>query len=245
MSGVRSVAGVDGWHSVEGLTWMTFSRARVLMANKAHSGLRRCIRTRRVGVRMVRAAHEVGVRRLAVEALPQSAEGVLGPIREMPVTASGYLAQPDVRSLIAAALELGWTLWAYGAAIPADADPADADPADADPAELLSLEFTNRREQEQAHNLCQILAAAPARPLLVWSGNSDAAKEANGAEVPIGHRFAALSATDPFVIDQTVTVDFTGRVQAVDRRVAGWPGPDARQLRRHRWSAPRPGTPRR
>jgi len=72
------------------------------------------------------------------------------------------------------------------------------------------LEFTNWREQEQAHNLCQILAEAPARPLLVWSGNSHAAKEANGAWVPMGHRFTALSATDPFVIDQTVTVDFTG-----------------------------------
>jgi hypothetical protein len=30
-----------------------------------------------------------------------------------------------MRALVATALQLGWTLWAYEAAIPADADPAE------------------------------------------------------------------------------------------------------------------------
>lgn len=203
---------MDGWYSVEELTRLAFFRAQVVMANEAHSGLRRCVRTREVGVRMIRAAHEAGVRRLALEALPHPAEGVLGPIREIPVTAGGYLAQPDMRSLMATALELGWTLWAYEADIPADADPA----------ELLSLEFTNRREQEQAHNLCRILAEDSSRSLLVWSGNSHAAKEATGPWVPMGHHFTELSGTDPFVIDQTVTVDFTGQSRPwIDQLLTG------------------------
>ena len=171
------------------------------MANEAHDGLARCVRTREVGVRMVRAAHEAGVRQLAMEALPHPAEGLLGPIRAIHVTAGGYLAQPDMRGLIATGLELGWTLWAYEAAIPADADPA----------ELLSLEFTNRREREQAQNPCGILAKAPGQPLLVWSGNSHAAKQANGEWIPMGQHFTELSGTSPFVIDQTATVDFPGQ----------------------------------
>jgi hypothetical protein len=59
---------MDGWCSVEELTQWGFAHAPVLMANEAHSGPRRCIRTRQVGIRMVRAAHEAGVRRLATEA---------------------------------------------------------------------------------------------------------------------------------------------------------------------------------
>ena len=194
-------AGVDGWHPVEELTRWAFSRGQVVMANEAHSGLARCIRTRKVGVRMIQAAHQAGVRRLAMEALPRPGDGLLPPVRAMPMTASGYLAQPDMRGLIATALELGWTLWSYEAAIPADADPA----------ELLSLEFTNRREREQAQNLCRILAEGPDQSLLVWSGNSHAAKQANGAWIPMGHHFTELSGTNPFVIDQTATVDFPGR----------------------------------
>jgi hypothetical protein len=192
---------VEGWHSVADLTRWAFSRAQVVMANEAHSGLARCIRTREVGTRIVRAAHEAGVRRLAMEALPHPAAGLLGPIQEIPAPAGGYLAQPDMRALIGTALELGWTLWAYEAAIPADADPA----------ELLGLEFRNRRELEQAQNLCSILAKAPSQPLLVWSGNSHAAKQATGEWIPMGYHFTRLSRASPFVIDQTPTVEFPSR----------------------------------
>jgi hypothetical protein len=61
---------VEGWQSVEELIGWGFAHAPVVMANEAHNGLACCIRTREVGVRMIRAAHEAGVRRLAMEALP-------------------------------------------------------------------------------------------------------------------------------------------------------------------------------
>jgi hypothetical protein len=77
--------------------------------------------------------------------------------------------------------------------------------------ELLSLEFTNWREREQAQNLCHLLAAAPAGPLLVWSGNGHASKEAVGEWIPMGRHFTALAGTSPFVIDQTVSIDWHGR----------------------------------
>jgi hypothetical protein len=123
------------------------------MANEAHHGLARCIRTRDVGVRMIAAAHQAGVRQLAMEALPRPEGGAAGPIRAAPPTAGGYLAQPDMFRLITTALERGWTLWAYEA----DIQPAE----DPDPAELLTMEFTNWREREQAQ--------APA-PLDAWAG---------------------------------------------------------------------------
>ena len=64
---------VEGWRSVEELIGWGFAYAPVVIANEAHSGLARCIRTRDVGVRMIRAAHKAGVRRLAMEALPWTA----------------------------------------------------------------------------------------------------------------------------------------------------------------------------
>jgi hypothetical protein len=42
---------VEGWCSVEDLTQSGFSHSLVVMANQAHNGLSRCIRTREVGVR--------------------------------------------------------------------------------------------------------------------------------------------------------------------------------------------------
>jgi hypothetical protein len=192
---------MDDWCSVEDLTRWAFAHSRVVMANEAHSGFTRCVRTREIGVRMIRAAHDAGVRRLAMEALPWPADGTPGPITALPAQAYGYLAQPDMRELITTALDLGWSLWAYEASI----DP------DADPGERPSLESTNRREREQAQNLCELLASAPADPLLVWCGNSHAMKTVSSEWVPMGHHFAAMSGTEQFVIDQTVTVDFSER----------------------------------
>ena len=194
---------MDGWSSVEELTRFGFGQAQVVMANEAHNRLERCIRTRDVGVRMIRAAHEAGVRRLAMEALPWPDNGSPGPIRTMPAGYGGYLAQPDMRRLITTALDLGWSLWAYEAEIEVAAD--------ADPAELLTLEFSNRRDYEQARNLCQVLATAPAEPLLVWTGGGHASKQPSHGWVTMGCHFPAMSGTSPFVIDQTVTIDFAGR----------------------------------
>ena len=138
-----------------------------------------------------------------MEALPWPARDVPGPIRAVPARTGGYLAQPDMRRLIAAALELGWSLWAYEAVFDMTAD--------TDPAERLSMEFTNWREREQAANLCQLTTAAPAEPLLVWCGNGHASKSIFGDWIPMGWHFRAMSGTDPFVIDQTVTVTFQGQ----------------------------------
>jgi len=177
------------------------------MANEARNGLARCIRTRDVGARMIRAAHQAGVRRLAMEALPWPAPDTPGPIVAIPPIPDrgGYLAQPDMRRLITAALELGWSLWAYEAVFDITAQ--------TDPAQTLSMEFTNWREREHAGNLCRVRAAAPAEPLLVWCGNGHACKQEDSDWVPMGWQFRALSGTDPFVIDQTVSVTFEGQPQ--------------------------------
>lgn len=190
------------WRSVEDLTRWGFAQAPVVMANEAHNGLARCVRTREIGVRIIAAAHTAGVRRLAMEALPAPSSSPPEPIRAIPPaeTARGYLAQPDMRAMIATALDLGWTLWAYEARVDASKDPA----------ELTSMAVTNWREREQAKNLCEIIAAAPRDPLLVWCGNGHALKSVAGEWVPMGHHFAATSGIQHFVIDQTVTVDFAG-----------------------------------
>jgi hypothetical protein len=50
---------------------------------------------------------------------------------------------------------------------------------------FLTMEFTNWREREQAANLCQLTAADPAEPLLVWCGNGHACKKKSNDWVPI------------------------------------------------------------
>jgi hypothetical protein len=191
---------VDGWRSVEELVQWGFAHAPVVMANEAHNGLAHCARTREVGVRMIRAAHEAGVRRLAMEALPWPGPDVPGPILEIPPASGGYLGQPDMRRLIATALDLGWSLWAYEAVFEVTGA--------ADPAKFRTMEFTNWREREQAANLCRLTAADPAEPLLVWCGNGHASKSQFGDWVPMGWHYRTMSGTEPFVIDQTVTVEF-------------------------------------
>ena len=193
---------MEGWRPVEDLVRWGFGHGRVVMANEAHSGLARCVRTREVGVRMIRAAHEAGVRRLAMEALPHRLGDTQGPILAMPPDSGGYLAQPEMRRLIGTALDLGWTLWAYEAAIEITPD-TDLD-------HLRSMEFTNWREREQAANLGRLLEAAPGEPVLVWCGNSHATKEECGEWVPMGWHFREMSGVDQFVIDQDVTVNFGG-----------------------------------
>jgi hypothetical protein len=170
------------------------------MANEAHNGLARCIRTREVGVRIIQAAHEAGVRRLAMEALPHRRGEPQGPILAVSPDSGGYLAQPEMRRLTGAALDLGWTLWAYEAVI-------DFTP-DTDWEHLRSMERINWREREQGANLSHLLEAAPGEPLLVWCGNGHATKEKSGDWVPMGWQFRDISGVDPFVIDQDVTVDF-------------------------------------
>jgi len=202
---VAAGGAVEGWQPVEELVRWGFGHAPVVMANEAHNGMARCVRTREVGMRMIRAAHEAGVRRLAMEALEWPAPGTQGPIRDISAAAGAYLVQPDMRQLVATALELGWSLWAYDAVVEITAD-TDWD-------KLRSMEFTNWREREQASNLGRLLVAAPGEPLLVWCGNGHAAKIKGDEWVPMGWRFRAMTGVDPFVIDQDVTVNFGGEPQ--------------------------------
>ena len=196
---------MEGWRPVEDLLRWGFGHAPVVMANEAHNGLARSVRTRQVGVRMVQAAHAAGVRRLAMEALHWPARDVPGPITTLPDARRGYLAQPEMRTLIGTALDLGWTLWAYEHQFDITAN--------TDPAHLRSMERTNWREREQATNLCRLLEAAPGEPMLVWCGNSHASKRKGEEWVPMGWHFREMSGVDQFVIDKDVTVAFHGEPQ--------------------------------
>ncbi len=51
---------MEGWRPVEDLVRWGFAHAPVVMANEAHSGLARSVRTWETGVRMVWAAHDAG-----------------------------------------------------------------------------------------------------------------------------------------------------------------------------------------
>ena len=193
---------MEGWCPVEDLVRWGFAHAPVVMANEAHNGLARCIRTREVGVRIIQAAHEAGVRRLAMEALPHRRGEPQEPVLAVSPDSGGYLVQPEMRRLTGTALDLGWTLWAYEAVI-------DFTP-DTDWEHLRSTEHTNWREREQAVNLCRLLEAAPGEPMLVWCGNSHASKVQHEEWVPMGWHFREMSGVDQFVIDQDVTVNFGG-----------------------------------
>jgi hypothetical protein len=169
------------------------------MMNEAHSGLKRCVRTRLLGARLLPVAHRAGVRRLAMEALIPGFAAEANEARQVPAVAGGYLAQPEMRELITVALDLGWQL------VPYEAD------FNHKPAGLrhLSVEETNWREDQQARNLCSALEKIPAdEGVLVWCGNHHLAKRVAGQWVPMRVRFGELSSEDAFVIDQTPTVKF-------------------------------------
>jgi hypothetical protein len=82
-----------------------------------------------------------------------------------------------------------------------------------DPAELLSLEYSNWRDREQARNLCRVLAASPGEPLLVWAGPGHIHRDETAGWVPMACHFPAMSGIEPFIIDQTVSIDFGGQPQ--------------------------------
>jgi hypothetical protein len=167
------------------------------MMNEAHHGLLRCPRTRRVGRAILPAAHAFGVRHLAMEALwSRELVAEANETRRLP-PAEGYLGQQELRELVQAALDLGWTLIAYEA----DLSSKPAGYAN------LSREETNRRELEQARNL---VAALPDGPLLVWCGNSHLLRQPLEDWRPMGWQFAELAGFPAFALDQTGTVDWPG-----------------------------------
>jgi hypothetical protein len=189
------------------VTWMTppeivaygFERSPVVMMNEAHSRMSRCARTRRTGREILPAAHEAGCRHIAMEALPNLDAGPTFGVTSLPKL--GYAGQPDMRELIHAALDLGWTLIAYeiGWLV---TPPAHRD----DP---LTWDATNHRELVQAENLVSAWHQINEAPMLVWCGNSHHAKRSAMEWTPMGVRFLELAGIEHFAIDQTQTISFT------------------------------------
>lgn len=168
------------------------------MMNEAHDGLTRCVRTRRLGARLLPVAHQAGVRWFAMEALFPSFADQANESRQVPGATGGYLAQPEMRELIAAALALGWQLVAYEAGF---TKPPES--------RHHSLEETNWREDQQARNLRAALEKIPDEDgLLVWCGNHHLAKHGANEWAPMGARLAEHAAVEPFAIDQTPSVKF-------------------------------------
>ena len=201
------------WRSPEELVEIGLARSRVLMVNEGHDDLRRCARTRDIGVRMIAPAHAAGVRHLAMEALtPDFAavanrDGRLGP-------GSGHLAHSDLRALMMTALEHDWSLIAY-----------EIDIESIDPGRLPSL---NERDEQQALNLAAAFSGiASHSKMMVWCGlthhHKRPIRSPEGAWEPMGLRFLRVARITPFCIDQTVTI----RLQAPDRE-----SPIARRHRR-------------
>lgn len=187
------------WRSPEELVEIGFDRARVVMMNEAHNGLRRSLRTREIGLRVLPKADACDVKNLALEAITREVAAVANSTRELPALSGyGYLAQPELRAMLDAALAHGWTLHAYEAAM--EKMPHGLVP--------LSMEATNWREDQQARNLAAILEELPTAKLLVWCGNSHLRKLASDEWQPMGFRFREHSGIEHFALDQTGYVMF-------------------------------------
>lgn len=202
-----AVVGVSGgaarWPRTSEIAWMSaeevlayaFQRSRVVMMNEASSGLKRNVRTRRTGQRVLPVAWAGGARLLAVEAM--GPPGGKPPLPDV-------LEQPDMAELLGTARRLGFRLSGY-----------DAD-GDKIPLRLRtktkSPAFSNWRDDQQAANLATLLQDLPAGArMLVWAGNLHHAKIRFMAYQPTGWRFWSRTGVEPFVIDQTATIRWVER----------------------------------
>lgn len=184
------------WYSLEELVAVGLGVSPIVMANEGHNGLSRCARTRLIGLRMVRAAHDVGCRALAMEALPNYGAGPsVYASRPEPF---GYLAQPEMIDLVDGALALGWTLIGYEASFDQEPEWVRAN--------RLTIDATNWREGQQADNLAAAFAQRNGAPLLVWVGNSHHLKERLDDWTPMGHLLTTTHDLHPYCIDQLATV---------------------------------------
>jgi len=189
------------WHTPEELVAIGFDRSRAVMMNEAHAGFLRSIRTREVGRRALFAAHDAGVRHLAMEALSGRVARHANATRQLPSVEHGYLSQPEMRALIEAALELGWTLIQY--------EVETRPPSSLEP---NSTHAVNWREEQQARNLIGALEdLAGDAPLFVWCGNDHLAKRGLDDFRPMCFRFAELSGIVPFAVNQIRSVEFPGQ----------------------------------
>jgi hypothetical protein len=209
------------WRSPEEIVEIAFQRTSVVMMNEAHSGWKRCIRTRQIGQRILPVAHQAGVRHLALEALFPDFANFSNRTRQLMSGDFGYLSQPEMKDFIQAALDLGWTLIPYEAdnfkwiSEKHGLDTSSATEAEKRSwfqdfqAEFTSPEFTNWREEQQALNLIRGLQSLPRNTsLLVWCGNSHHSIEPLEGWFPMGYQFKKHARIDPFVIDQLRTVNF-------------------------------------
>jgi hypothetical protein len=192
------------WRSVEELICHGFDRSQVVIVNEAHDGLLRCVRTRTVGLQVLDAAHEIGVRRFAMEALNKEFAEHANELRRLPEATRGFLAQPDMRALIDHALQLGWTLFAYEADIAA---------LSADGPDGQDMRAINRREAEQARNLAKL--SSTAEKMLVWCGNGHLIKAPVQEWRPMGFVLHEEHHIDAFAVDQTRTVEWPDRGPSV------------------------------
>ena len=183
----------------EELVKIGFERSRVVMMNEAHDGLMRCVRTREVGRLVLPAAHSVGARHVAMEAMwSRDFVKEANRTRRVPGGQRGYLSQPEMRALIQDALDLGWMLIAYE---------ADMDSPERPSEDLMSPSVTRWREEVQAKNLAAALNTLPSgSPLFVWCGNSHLSKVPACDWAPMALHFRNVSGVEAFAIDQTVTV---------------------------------------
>jgi hypothetical protein len=184
------------WHPPSAIVASAFKTHDVVIINEGHNGFSRCVRTRRVGLSVLSAAHEHGCRHLAMEALANPTDGPKHS--QVAPTPSGYLSQPEMMDLVEAALVLGWTLIAYEAA-------PDKDVARSDGVE--TIQHVNRRELGQATNLVRAKRnIGPGAKMLVWCGNGHHAKRPVGEWRPMGFEFTRLFGEEPYCIDQLPTV---------------------------------------
>ncbi|MEM6996652.1 MAG: hypothetical protein AAF721_39475 [Myxococcota bacterium] len=185
------------WVTPEVLVRHAFATASVVMMNEGHSGMSRCVRTRRVGHAVLRAAHDAGCRVLAMEAFanPRGDGPTVLDGRPEPF---GYLAQPEMAALLDLACELGLQLVAY------ECDDRRAPEALRD--NMRDVAFSNWREAEQARHLVEAAAGLGDGRMLVWCGNSHHRKSVGGAWVPMGARYAEFGGPEAFAIDQLATV---------------------------------------
>lgn len=188
------------WHTANALVRHGFQQSDVVMINEAHDGWKRCRRTRELGERLLETAYSEGVRHLAMEALTEEAAEQANRSGAVPDTDHGYLRQPDMRSFITRALQLGFTLIAY------EADPSLI--ADG----LPFWERARLRDLLQARNLAASLATRAPEKLLVWVGNGHLVKTPvrtpDGDYPQMACHLRELTSIEPFCIDQTLTVDW-------------------------------------
>ena len=171
------------WLTIEELAQVAFGTQPVVMVNEVHDGMRRCIRTRRVGVRLVRAAHELGVRDLAMEALPAPVPGAPESWIELPPVEGGYFVQPDMRELARTALGRGWRFVVIRG-------------ADAAGSPGVSRSTPDDGVHEQARTRAGAepgRAGEPVPMLLVWCGNGHATRQVVADWVPMGHQFVQIT----------------------------------------------------